>query len=106
MLPNLSNTIRRFSQSVVLIRTTEEIINHKPQNTEEYKSIKAVIQPAQKSKLNKDLIDWSLGYLWVHSLETIKKNDKIEYKGKEYRAFEDANYSDYGYYETTFEEIK
>ena len=106
MLPKLTSTILRLGQQVKLIRTISEIVNHRPVETETFFTIKAVIQPAQHSKLNKSRLDFNLKYIQVHSIDEIKINDIIEYKNKRYRVFEEANYIDYGYYETILEEIK
>ena len=106
MLPNLSNTIKRFSQPIKLIRVVKMIENHRPIETETITDIKAVIQPANTNKLNKDKLDYNLRYLQVHSLEEIKLNDMIEYKNVRYRAIENSNYLDYGYFEVIMEEVK
>jgi len=106
MLPNLSQTIFRLSQPIKLIKIVETIVNHRPVETETTTDIRAVIQPADKEKINKDGLDYSLEYIQVHSLDGIQINDIIEYKGKRYRAYENSNYSDYGYYENIMEEIK
>lgn len=105
-LPNLSRTVKNFSIPVKLFKIATTIVNHKPVETETESSIKVVVQPAQKEKLNKDKIDWSLRYVQVHSLDQIVMNDEIEYKGVRYKAFEDADYSEYGYYEIIMEEQK
>ncbi len=105
-LPNLSRTVKRFSVPVKLFKITKTIVNHVPQETEVESSIKAVVQPAQKEKLVKDKIDHSLKYVQVHTLTEIVEGDIIEYKGIRYKAFEDADYSDYGYYEIIMEEQK
>lgn len=105
-LPNMSRTVKRFSVPVKLLKIATSIVNHKPVETETESTIKVVVQPAQKEKLNKDKIDYSLQYIQVHSLDEIVIDDVIEYKSIRYKAFEDANYSDYGYYEIIMEEQK
>ena len=105
-LPNLSRTVKRLSQPIKLFKITTNVVNHKPVETEVESTIRAVVQPAQKEKLNKDKIDYSLKYVQVHSVEAIVMNDVIEHQGIRYKAFEDADYSDYGYYETIMEEQK
>lgn len=105
-LPNLSRTVKRLSQPIKLIKVTTTVVNHKPVEAEVESTIKAVVQPAQKEKLNKDKIDHSLKYVRVHSVDEIVMNDIIEHQGIRYKAFEDADYSDYGYYEIIMEEQK
>lgn len=106
MLLNLSKTIKRLSQPVKLIRITTDIVNHKPEETETEINIKAVIQPANKEKINKDKLDWSLKYILVHSTDEIVIGDLIVHKNIRYKSFEDADYSDYGYYESIMEQQK
>lgn len=105
-LPNMSRTVKRFSVPVKLIKITKTIVNHKPVETEVESTIKAVVQPAQKEKLNQDKINWSLRYVQVHSIDEIAIDDIIEYKGVRYKAFENGDYNDYGYYENIMEEQK
>ena len=106
MLPNLSGTVKRFSQDVKLIRVTTNIVNHQPVETETVINIRAVVQPAQIEKILKDKLDYSLRYVLVHSLDEILINDKLEHKGIIYRAIEDADYNEYGYYTSVLEEVK
>ncbi len=105
-LPNMSRTVKNFSIPVKLFKVTTTIVQHKPVENYVESSIKCVVQPAQKEKLNKDKIDWSLRYIQVHSIDQILIDDEIEYKGIRYKAFEDGDYSEYGYYENIMEEQK
>lgn len=106
MLPNLSQTVKRFSVPTQLMKVSTAIVNHKPYYTGIESNIKVVIQPAQKEKLNIDRINWSLKYIQVHSVDCIYLSDIITHKGILYQAYEDADYSDYGYYEIIMEEYK
>ena len=107
-LPNMSRTVKRFSVPVPvkLLKIAISIVNHKPYYTAIENTIKVVKQPAQKEKLNKDKIDYSLNYIQVHSLDNIYIDDIIEFNNKRYRAIEYANYCEYGYYEVIMEEHK
>jgi len=106
MLPNLSNTVKRFSQDVNLIRVTTTVINHKPVEEETNIAIKAVIQPADKEKLNIDKIDYSLKYILINSTDEMRIKDKLEYKSTKYRIIAVEDFSDYGYYRAIAEEVK
>jgi len=103
---NLSNTIKRLSVPLSLVKVTTTIVNHVPTETEVISNIKAVVQPADKDKINKDKLDYTLKYIQVNNLEEILINDIVEYKGIRYKAFENADYTDYGYYESIMEQIK
>ena len=120
MLPNLLLTVKRLSQPTQLINVVTTIVNHRPSEVETPFNVKAAIQPAQKNKLNKDKIDWSLKYIMVHSYDQIiiiadvptsvsgeiSINDYIVHNGIKYKAFENSDYNDYGFYETIMEEQK
>jgi hypothetical protein len=105
-LPNLSKTIRRLSQDVTLSRITKSVIDHKVVESETSVAFKAVVQPAQKNKLNKAKLDFNLKYILVHSLLEVKISDIIVHHNIRYKAFENADYNDYGYYEIIMEEQK
>jgi len=116
MLPNLLATVKRLSQPTQLIKVVTTIVDHKPSEAETPINVRAAIQPAQKNKLNKDKIDWSLKYIMVHSYDQmvlgvsvsgeISISDYIVHHGIRYKAFENADYNDYGFYETIMEEQK
>lgn len=105
-LPNLSKTVKRLSQPVSLLRVTKSVVDHRVVESETTISIKAVVQPAQKDKLNKAKLDFNLKYILVHSLQEVKISDIIVHHNIRYKAFENADYSDYGYYEIIMEEEK
>lgn len=106
MIPNLANTVLSFAQSCTLIRVQEMIVNYKPVFQETTLIVKATLQPAKKENLNKEKIDWSLKYLQVHSLDLIKIGDIIIHRNIKYKAIENADYNDYGFYESIMEEQK
>ena len=105
-LPNMGNVLTRFEQSVKLKKTTQSIVDHRPVETTAETTINAVIQVAEKEKLQIAIVDWSLQYLMVHSKTSFTINDLIEYKGKDYKIIDLGNWSDYGYYESVAEEVK
>lgn len=120
MLPDLLETVKSLSQPTQLIKVETTIVNHRPSEVETPLNVRAAIQPAQKNKLNKDKIDWSLKYIMVHSYDQtivigdvptlvsgeISISDYIVHKGIKYKAFENSDYNDYGFYETIMEEQK
>ena len=106
MLPDMSPTLKRFEQSVLLSTVTQTIVNFLPVESEVVTEIQAVVQPAQKEKLNPSIVDWSLKYKLVHSSSTIKIGDFITHKSVKYKAVDSGDYSDYGFDWKVFEEIK
>lgn len=70
------------------------------------RTISAVVQPAQKEKLNADQIDWSLQHLWIHSPDQVAVGEFIEYQGADYKIIEPGDWQLYGYTEAIAEETK
>lgn len=106
MLPNLSSTVRRFERPVTLHSVIQTIVNYEPVNTETDTAERAVVQPANKDRLNPDLVDWSLDYKTMHSRFETSLNDRVTVEGVKYKIFELGRYNMYGYYESVLEEIK
>ena len=105
-LPDMSPTLKRFEQAILLSTVTQTIVNFLPVETEVVTDIFAVVQPAQKEKLNPSIIDWSLRYMLVHSSSTIKIGDFMTHDSIKYKAVDYGPYSDYGFNSVVFEEIK
>jgi hypothetical protein len=107
MLPDMSDVLVEFSQTVTLKRVTQTIVDFHPVESVINLTIDAVVQPADKEKLNPDLVDWSLQYVLVHTVATVQINDQLIHNGILYRSVGPlGNYSDYGFHEIVFEEIK
>lgn len=105
-LPNLSGVIKSFSQEVELHKIVVSIENHRKVEQELVVSIDAMIQPQETSKLNKDVVDYSLDYILVHSVTEIEFDDYITYNNKQYKCFEIGKWNDYGFFIVVMEEIK
>ena len=110
MRPNLSRVISRFSQDIVVKKTTQTIVNYKPVNTVVSHNLKAVVQVANDETLQVNQLDTSKQYYTVHIRNdeaiSLKINDDITYKNKTIRIVRLRDDSDYGFYKTICEEIK
>lgn len=106
MLPNMAEVLDDFLQPVKTKIVTVTTVDFVPTETIVETDILAVVQVAQKEKLNPQAIDWSKRYLQVHSKEPLDMRALVEYQGKDYKVFELNDYSDYGYYEAICEEVK
>ena len=106
MLPDMSATLDAFSQAVTLKTIVQTVVNFLPVDTATSTTIMAVIQPANKEKINPAIVDFSLNYILVHSKTAIVIGSIIVYKGKSYKTVELGPYSDYGFYEAICEESK
>jgi hypothetical protein len=105
MLPDLSNVLHSFEQTVTLKQVTQTISNFRPQETQSSSSIQAVIQVADPTQLAINDINYELRHIKIHTTNQIKNRDIIEYNGTDYRIISVQNYSDYGYFEAVANEV-
>lgn len=106
MLPNVSCAVLRYSQPVILKTVTRTSVDFQKTTSVETESITATVQPLSREKLKTLDIDRSLDYKWFHSTNAFDIGQYIEYKGKNYRLIERAEWQDYGYFEAVGEEHK
>lgn len=106
MLPDMADVLDEFSQPITLKRISQTIVDHRPVNDATDVHIHAVIQPANKEKINPNIIDWSLDYQLIHSKQEILVGDQAVFCGTNYKVVELGPYQDYGFSEAIFEEIK
>jgi hypothetical protein len=105
-LPNMSNAVNRFAQSVTLKTGTQTIVDHVVTPTYASSTIQATIQTADTDKLNIDVTDYDKKYITIHSTSFMKINDKITYKTEDYLIIRMRNNADYGFFKAVAEEIK
>lgn len=106
MLLDMSDVLDGFTQPLTLIEVTQEVVDYKSVNVENITEIQAVIQVADPSKIKSDKVDSSKRYLQVHTTNELKNIYECVYQGLRYKAFLLKPYSDYGYFESYFEETK
>jgi hypothetical protein len=106
MLPDMSEVLNEWAQPVIVKTVTQATVNFEPIDQVAVRTIRAVVQLANKEKLNPDQIDWSLRYLLVHTAEPLTVGEFIEYKGDDYKIVEPGDWQDYGYTEAVAEEVK
>lgn len=76
------------------------------------RTVRGVVQPANKKRLNPDIVDWSLEYMLLHTVNSntsngvINMGDRFTHLGVTYKIVETANYSEYGYFEGVGEQIR
>lgn len=103
---DVSDILDDFKQTIIYRVTTVTTVNFQPTETIIDTDIEAVVQVAQKENLNIQAIDWSKQYLQIHANDALEINQKVVYKSKEFKIIDLNDYSDYGYYEITAEEVK
>ena len=105
-LPDMSATLKQFEQTIQLHVVTQTVVNFRPVESEATTPIQAVVQPANKEKLNPSIVDWSLRYMLVHSSSVINIGDFMTHDGIKYKAVDYGPYSNYGFNSVVFEQIK
>lgn len=106
MLPDMSDVLDEWAQSVLIKTVTTNKVNFIETQVVAGRNQECVVQVADKARLNPDTIDWSLAYLMVHSKDAISIGEYIEYKGEDFKVIDRNPYGDYGYNEVTAEQTK
>ncbi len=119
MLPNVADVLTDWEVNVILKTVTVTTINFEKVVTVDPFPIRAVCQPAEKSQLKPEIVDWNLEYLWVHYKGRIVIDQYVEHRGKNWRVVQAQNWHvngepiegdlqdrDYGYSEAVCEEVK
>ena len=106
MLPDMSDTLSEWSLPYPLKTVTKLTVDFVEADTVSVGTVSAVIQVADKTKLNIDQIDWSLRYLLVHTADEIIIGQYIEFEGGDYKVVDDGNYQLYGFTEAVAEQTK
>lgn len=105
-LPDMSDVVNSFAQSVTLKTGTQAVVNHKVVPSYVSTTIRATIQTADTNKLNLDVTDYDKRYITVHSTTSMKINDIVIYKTQDYLIIRMRDNADYGFYKAIAEEIK
>lgn len=101
MLPDMSDVLLDWEQTVKLKTVTETSINFVDTTVVTVTPILAVVQPADKTKLNIDSLDWKKEYVTCHKRGSgIEIGQFIEWQGEDFKIVgPNGNYSDYGFIE-------
>lgn len=98
MLPNMRSALKAFKQPV-LLKSVETIrVDFVDDIIITATPIRAVVQVADKTKINISSLDWSKQYIWVHYSGGLEEGQFIEWHGKDFKLVAAGDdYSDYGY---------
>jgi len=102
----MSDVLECWSLPYTIKTITKQTVDFVESNTVTARVVRAVVQPAEKEKLNPDKIDWSLAYLQIHSAEQLFDGEFIEYNGSDYKIIADGNYQLYGFSEVIAEQSR
>lgn len=108
MLPDMSDTLIEWEQPVKLKTVTSTTVNFEPVTVVTVETIQAVVQPADKTKLQIDSLDWSKEYVTCHKRGSgIEIGQFIEWDGRDFKVIgPNGNYKNYGFIEVVAEETK
>lgn len=98
-LPNVSDALLGWTQSLLLKTVTTTSVDFVDTTVVTGELIEAVVQPTKLTNLNKDTLDWTRDHFTFHSVNDMRQGQLIEYKGRDFKVVDRADYSDYGYYE-------
>lgn len=106
MLPNMSSTLAGWSAPYTIKTVVNTTVDFENILVVTQRTIQAVVQPAQKDKLNTEQIDWSKRYIQIHTNTQLAKGEYIVYDGEDYKIIEDGDYELYGFCEVIAEQTK
>lgn len=102
----MSDVLTEWEIPVLLKIVQRQTVDMLPADVVTVQPIVAVCQPAQKEKINPDILDWSKAYIQVHAKLELLTGQYIEFNGEDYKITEDGNYALYGYSEVIAEQTK
>ena len=104
----MSDVLTSWSQFVNLKTVTKTSIDFVETEVVTANKIRAVVQPADKTKLQLDSLDWSKEYVLIHKKGTgIDIGQYIEWDGRDFKIIgPNGNYKNYGFIEVVGEETK
>lgn len=106
MLPNMSRTVLRFSQTIIKKEITQSVVNHKVVKTTNDTPFEAAVTTPKTDDLVTADIDSNLIYKNIHSNNEIKMDDIFEHRNINYKIIQLKDRLDYGYYSGLGEEVQ
>jgi len=106
MIPIMTRTLKRFETDVSLDTYTKQSVNFVQTLVKSSQPIKAVVQPAQRDKLEALQIDLTLRYIEVHAEEDISVGQYINFRGRDYKVITPGDYQLYGFSDVICAEVK
>lgn len=105
MLPDMAEVLMELEQPVKLKTVTTETVDFEDTEIVTVDTIKAVVQPADKTKLQIDSLDWSKEYVLIHKRGTgIDIGQFVEWDDKDFKVIgPNGNYKNYGFIEVVGE---
>ncbi len=104
MLPNISDVLPEWEQTVIIKSVAITTSDFVPTETVTQRSQSCVIQRTKPTEINADIIDYKLRYITAHSRSNINVGEYITYNSEDYKVILKSDWNDYGYYEVVGEE--
>ena len=101
-LPNLRSVLNGYFQKMILIKSSNEIVNFRTVKSTKFITFMGVIQPFSDEQLKIEAEgqrDWKWYMLHVDPNEDIDLNDRIEYLSTTYKIMQRRAVNQYGYLE-------
>jgi len=105
-LPNASRTVRRRASPYTVKTVTVTTVDFEESQVVVPRTVHAVVQPADMTKLTVEPINWWLAYLLIHAFETVDIGELIEYGGEDYRIVQVGPWNAYGFCKAIAEQTK
>ena len=106
MLPDVSEALDDWVSDYTVKTVTQITVDFVETNVVAVRTIQAMVQLADKEKINPTQIDWSKKYIWIHSPDPVSVNEYIEHGGEDYKIIEPGDWQTYGYTEAIAEQTK
>jgi hypothetical protein len=103
---NFSDIFAEFEQDISIYTITRTTVDFEEVIDVDERTQPCTIQPADKEKINKDTLDWTLEYIEIHSQSPLNIGEYISYNNKNYVMISVGNWSFYGFYNAIAEETK
>jgi hypothetical protein len=102
----MADVLTDFEVTVDLVTYTRTTVDFAPVMTPARVSIKAVVQPAQREKVQALGLDLTLRHIEVHSTTNIAVGQFIEFGGRSYKVITPGDYELYGFADVICAEVK
>jgi len=106
MILDMSDAFDDLLQQVIIKTVTTTTVDFVKTSAIVGQRINAVIQPADRNKINKDVMDWNLRYVQVHTKQRLNVGQFVQYMGEDFKIVQPGQYGDYGFYDVIAEQCK
>ena len=103
MLPDVSHVLDNWEQVVTIKNVARSTTDFVETDVVTSREQLAVVQVAEKSRLNSATINWALQYLLIHSKSDLLMGEYVEFNGADHKIIIRGNWNQYGYLEVIAE---